>query len=725
MKQTFAFIKQTLFTKTQVEHSPEFCRMIDFLNKYSFVFHALLSCTVVFMVELVSRRSIFSALGFIAEKPLAYLYNAFIVFASLSIVYLFRRRGFARLLLCSFWIILGIINGVVLMNRVTPFNFSDLSVIPDLLTMTNTSYITPTLVITVIVAGFLFTLGCIVFYIQGPVFKKRIRRIPVVLFILATIFVAIPVTTKIAQDNKIVETYFANIAQGYEDYGFVYSFSTGVLNRGMDKPHKYTPETIDSIMNAISGNKQETDIITDKAPNIITVLLESFVDPNEFTFMEYSKDPAPFYHYLQDNFTSGYLTMPVIGAGTANAEFEVLTGMKLQYFGTGEYPYKTILKQTDCEGIAAALKSIGYGTHAVHNNGGNFYSRVNAFSMMGFDTFTSKELMNITEFTPNGWAEDSILVEETIKTLLSTPNQPDFTYTITVGTHGTYPTEPILEDPYCEILGLESEDLSNQWAYYMHQLNKTDQFIEGLIRELEKLDEDTIVVFWGDHLPTMGLKDKDMVSGDIYKTSYVTWNNFGLEKEDTDLYAYQLMADILDTVGIHEGTMVSYHQTQAPLVAAGKLDEDSYIDGIEQLQYDILYGERYCYEDGISPYPPTDIVMGLDEVLISDITLSDDGKTYIIAGESFTNWSRVYINNTKVKPVFISDTELTIPVDAIKKDSTIVVSQVGSNNTRFRDSNAYEFILEPTTETETDTSLQPTELPDLPKEPHTPNQSNK
>ena len=74
--------------------------------------------------------------------------------------------------------------------------------------------------------------------------------------------------------------------------------------------------------------------------------------------------------------------------------------MSMQYFGTGEYPYKTILKQTDCESIASDLSKIGYGTHVVHNNGGNFYSRANAFSMMGFDSFTSKELMAIREYTP-------------------------------------------------------------------------------------------------------------------------------------------------------------------------------------------------------------------------------------------------------------------------------------------------------------------------------------
>ena len=110
---------------------------------------------------------------------------------------------------------------------------------------------------------------------------------------------------------------------------------------------------------------------------------------------------------------------------------------------------------------------------------------------------------------------------------------------------------------------------------------------------------------FGDHLPTMGLQDSDMKSGDIYKTKYITWNNMGLPKEDADLYAYQLLAQTTDTVGIHEGTIMNYHQTQM-----NSTDEASYQDGLDLLQYDILYGKRYCY-NGTDLYPASDLVMGI------------------------------------------------------------------------------------------------------------------
>jgi len=699
MKPKMDFIKQKFFTKREVEHSEKFYKVMDILNTYSFIWHALLSMFVVFLVELASRWSIPSAISFIAKTPLVFIYNSFIVFASLTLVYLFRRRAFVRLILCSFWIILGIINGIVLSNRVTPFGFADLTVVSDLLTMLDT-YVSPTMMAVIIVASIVFIIICALIYVHGPIFKGKQKRIISLASILTIVFIAIPAVTNVAQEKNVVASYFTNIAQGYMDYGFVYSFSSGFVNWGMSEPENYDEAVVDALMQAVESEKAVTTVTTENGPNIITVLLESFVDPYEYNFMTYSQDPTPFFHYLEENYSTGHLLMPVVGAGTANAEFEILTGMRLHHFGTGEYPYKTVLKEVEnCESIASYLKSIGYGTHAVHNNGGNFYSRVNAFSMMGFDSFTSKELMDITEFTPNeGWAEDSILAEETMKTLTSTEG-PDLTYVITVGQHGVYPEEQVIETPYCEVYGLATEGETNAWTYYMHQANKTDQFMQELITYLEALDEDTIVVFWGDHLPTMGLEDADMASGDIYKTKYVTWNNFGLEKNDKDLYAYQLMADLFNQIGIHDGTMVAYHQTQWD-----NPNHQAYLDGIEQLQYDILYGERFCYDGDINKYPATDIVMGIDDVIITEMYPYTDpeGTNYVVLkGEGFTKWSRVYVNGEKVGTTYVTGNEIMIKASKIEDGDSVVVNQNGSKSTIFRSSNEFVYVAPVTTPTDT------------------------
>ena len=183
-----------------------------------------------------------------------------------------------------------------------------------------------------------FALGCTILFIKGPKFQGKIHKVVASASIVSVLFIGLPVTTSAAQNANVVASYFSNIAQGYENYGFIYGFSSSVVDRGMSKPEDYSEDTIDAIMTNVDSAREETEVTAENAPNIICVLLESFCDPDEIKFLNYDKDPIPTFHYLEENYSTGYLTVPVVGAGTANSEFEVLTGMGMQYFGTGEYP---------------------------------------------------------------------------------------------------------------------------------------------------------------------------------------------------------------------------------------------------------------------------------------------------------------------------------------------------------------------------------------------------
>ena len=75
------------------------------------------------------------------------------------------------------------------------------------------------------------------------------------------------------------------------------------------------------------------------------VQLESFFDPTLWENNPVKQDPIPLFRFLTKHFPSGYLSVPSVGAGTANTEFECITGMNLDFFGPGEYPYKTVLQK--------------------------------------------------------------------------------------------------------------------------------------------------------------------------------------------------------------------------------------------------------------------------------------------------------------------------------------------------------------------------------------------
>lgn len=139
-------------------------------------------------------------------------------------------------------------------------------------------------------------------------------------------------------DQRVISNYFGNIAFAYEDYGFPYCFSASLFNTGINEPSGYSEETMAEISNNGAITKSETGRSEDELPNIMFVQLESFFDPTEVEWLRFSEDPIPNLRKLFNEYSTGYFKVPSVGAGTANTEFEVLTGMSMRFFGPGEYP---------------------------------------------------------------------------------------------------------------------------------------------------------------------------------------------------------------------------------------------------------------------------------------------------------------------------------------------------------------------------------------------------
>lgn len=396
-----------------------------------------------------------------------------------------------------------------------------------------------------------------------------------------------------------------------------------------------------------------------------------------------SEDPIPVFRKLMKEYTSGYYKVPSVGAGTANTEFESITGMSLHYFGPGEYPYKSILKETTCESAPYILKDLGYSTHAIHNNEANFYGRRSIFPNLGFDTFTSAEYMPEEEDkNPLGWTRDRVLTEEIIKCLDSTEDQPDYVYTISVQGHGSYPEEPELEEPEITVTGSPTEAKNNQWEYYVNQIREMDDFVKELTDALEKYPEDVILVMYGDHLPTMDLTVEDVKNRYLFQTQYVMWDNFGLEKKDVNLAAYQMAAEVLDRVGIHEGTIFRYHQARR--------NTKNYQVDLETLQYDLLYGERYSYE-GEKPFKRTKMRLGIYDTTLDGISLvSAWDHTYRITGTNFTPSSQVKLNGEWYDTVYVNPTTLMISGTELGDFDRLSVVQRSNSSTRKALSKSYD-----------------------------------
>ena len=649
-----------------------------FMNRFSLIFHALLACIINFVIEAISRHSVVAAWDYMTGTPLVFLYNAFMIFVTFSIVYLFKRRIFVRMIIGAVWVILGIANGYILLKRVTPFNAQDLKIAGDGIALIN-NYCNGFEVVVIAVGAVALLIWLISMWRRGGQYAGKIHHIAALIGIIVC-GVLYTFVTNIAIDKRVVSTYFGNIAFAYEDYGLPYCFSASLFNTGISEPNGYTKKAMAKIDKDGELNQTATSRSSDELPNIIVVQLESYFDVANAEFFTTSEDACPNLHNLYQNYSNGYFKVPSVGAGTANTEFEVLTGMNLRYFGPGEYPYKTYSKKHPTESAATALASLGYGTHALHDNTGNFYSRANVFNNMGFDTFTSKEFMNVLQTTENGWAKDEILTQH-IMEAMNTTKQEDFVFTVSVQGHGNYPETQVIENPKIKVEGIEDEALKNKWEYYVNQVYEMDQFVGDLIKAVEERNEPSVVVFYGDHLPTMGLKAEDLKSRYLYNTNYVIWDNIGLQKDDKNIPAYQLMSEVLNRLDIHSGTVFNYHQQRK--------GTKNYLSDLELLQYDILYGKQYVY-NGKAPITEGHMVMGIRNVSLSSI-VPQLNSGYSLYGENFTKYSRVYVNGEKQKSSFLNNTRINLSETELKDGDVIQVGQVGSSDTIFRMSDKYTY----------------------------------
>ncbi|MDO4804468.1 MAG: LTA synthase family protein [Lachnospiraceae bacterium] len=646
------------------ELSPRMQKIVDFCNRFALLLQFAACFLLYFVIEWLHRKSFGLTVRFFDERTKVFLYNVILIYTTMLPAFLFRRRFFVRFVIGLCWLILGIANGITLAGRVTPLTGPDMSTVAEAMGVV-TKYVDKTgmffITAGLIVAG----LVVVLVLLFGPVYRGKRNFLIIIPGILAGVL-AFGGLTRLLLATRQLSSYFGNIAFAYQDYGFPYCLGVTLFATGIDEPDGYSEELINEILSE-AGEPGKTD--TENLPNIIVVQLESFFDNTDVRWLNFSEDPLPNWHELSKEYSSGFYQVPTVGAGTVNTEFETLTGMSLRYFGPGEYPYKGVLKKQACESAPFVLAGLGYSAHAVHNNYATFYSRKTVYANLGFNDFTSSEYMSEQgDVNEIGWMRDRTLIPHIGDALDATRNQ-DFVTVISVQGHGAYPTEDVIEEPAITVTGASDAEKNSQWEYYTNQIHEMDQFVRDLIDYVDERGEPSVILFYGDHLPTMGLSDDDLKKGTTYQTSYLMWDNIGLKRKKKDLCAYQVMAELFKKIGIHEGTIFNFHQTMQK--------NELYLYDLQTLQYDILYGERYVYGQSM-PYSKRVMAMGVKPIVLDSIEEVND-HTYYIHGKNFTPSSRLTVNNEYYGTSFISEDTLLVTGVELKKGDWINVGQLSNS----------------------------------------------
>lgn len=624
----------------------------------------LISVLLILVIEVLARHSLTDGIRFVWDHPFLTLLSAAILTAFYALALLVSKRNFVWLCITVVIVGLAVTNSILLCFRITPLAATDIALLTSVfeimgIYLTVWQIILLVLLVLVVIAGLIYL---------GIRMKKQVYH-PLLAVCNAVISIlAVVLMIHIGDARGWLQTEFANLPDAYADNGFVYCFTRSLFDRGISKPDTYDEDTVDNILEDMK--KQTTNEVEEK-PNIIFIQLESFMDLKRMQGVTYSEEPTPVYSSLRKTCPGGFLKVPSVGAGTANTEFEILTGMTLDYFGAGEYPYKTVLQDETCESMAYNLRELGYRTGVLHNNTGSFYSRNKVFANLGFDYFVSSEYMENLSYNPIGWAKDKVLTGQ-IQHILKATSEPDLIYTITVQDHGKYPTE-LLENPHIKVSGFapEDEERQNAFTYYVNQCHETDAFLGSLIATLNAFEEPVVLVLYGDHLPNLDITEEELASGNLFQTEYVIWSNkkmledYELSKKNENLYAYQLSAHVLKLLGMNNGLLTKFHQMYH--------NYDNYKSNLKILQYDMLYGKKEVY-DGLSPYEPTDLQMGFDPIRITDVS-SVGGSVYVM-GKNFTESSFVFIDGKKQDTVFLNENTLMVSDKELEGGEEVYVAQL-------------------------------------------------
>lgn len=195
----------------------------------------------------------------------------------------------------------------------------------------------------------------------------------------------------------------------------------------------------------------------------MVVMNESFSDPTTYLEgYETSTDPMPYVRSLMKHgdVVSGTCAVSSdMGTGTANSEFEFLTGNSMAYF-KGNTPYVQFI-DTETPSLASLLADRGYSTMAMHAYERAGYNRVKVYDRLGFETYKGIEDFDVDLDYARGYPTDEANYRQLIS-YFETVDEP--TVVLFFGDH-----EPRLSNEFYSSWFTDENDLDLETTAQLHK----------------------------------------------------------------------------------------------------------------------------------------------------------------------------------------------------------------------------------------------------------------
>lgn len=322
--------------------------------------------------------------------------------------------------------------------------------------------------------------------------------------------------------------------------GFLLNFTTALRYSFVSAPSGYSAAKAQSIADEVDAGSSAAAAAAEPPTNLLVIMNESFADlQTQFPNLDLSDDPLSFYHSMTKNTVKGTMISPVTGGGTANVEFEYLTGDSLAFLPSSTVAYQLYLYD-GVPSMVSQLKNLGYHTIAFHPYLSSGWNRTSVYSWMGFD---------------EQWYLDDVQNPQLIRSYVSDASDyeqlyratdendgPTFVFNVTMQNHSGYVQGwNNLEDSVeVDSAGIPSTTATSQ---YFSLLKASDDAIRKLIEHYSASDERTMIVFFGDHQPPLsndfyeklyGKKLDDRTTKEVlqqYGVPFFIWANYDIPEQ--------------------------------------------------------------------------------------------------------------------------------------------------------------------------------------------------
>jgi hypothetical protein len=318
----------------------------------------------------------------------------------------------------------------------------------------------------------------------------------------------------------------------------------------------------------------------------------------------------------------GRAIVPYAFGGSAETEFELLTGMSTSFLPTGSIPFRQYIHRP-LPALPRLLHDIGYASVAVQAGPRSYYDRERVEPLLGFDrTIWPYGAAGVEVAERQRWPSDDAIVDSVIAT--SEQSRPFFVFAFPASSHSPYTTGNFARSDL-EVAGAPTAAATAEATEYVYAVRASDRAIGRLIDHFRQRRDSVIVAIMGDHLPPLspdvlqrfnqrlaGVSAAERTRA-LHTTPLLVWANFKLPPGELTMSTNLLPAYLLERMGVPpSGLFAVTDSVRRSLPVAGVVAQGADgrlwmpgdvppalrrpLDDYRLLQYDLLLGERFALQ---------------------------------------------------------------------------------------------------------------------------------